>query len=203
MLSFHCSVTPLGLVPSPPSKTGFGTSPGFVERTLTFWKLEWKVLINIFECQPNVNLKLYPTPDSTPNDLQAKHSLVTWHFKFKSALSSISVAVISVFTSTMTAKLGYWKIRGVRNMQSRQYIYYTWSALMCWYRGWPLLVQLAQPIRLLLAYTGTEYEDVKYEAGGRMYTFIKIVHLNDILYSPWLWQELLVFCKGNTRIWFP
>lgn len=37
----------------------------------------------------------------------------------------------------MAAKLGYWKIRG-----------------------------LAQPIRLLLAYTETEYEDVKYEAGG-------------------------------------
>ncbi|XP_065911824.1 glutathione S-transferase Mu 3-like [Dysidea avara] len=37
----------------------------------------------------------------------------------------------------MPAKLGYWKIRG-----------------------------LAQPIRLLLAYTGTDYEDVQYEAGG-------------------------------------
>jgi len=29
------------------------------------------------------------------------------------------------------------------------------------------LVQLAQPIRLLLAYTGTDYEDVKYQSGGR------------------------------------
>ncbi|XP_065911825.1 glutathione S-transferase Mu 4-like [Dysidea avara] len=36
----------------------------------------------------------------------------------------------------MPAKLGYWKIRG-----------------------------LAQPIRLLLAYTGTDYEDVRYEVG--------------------------------------
>ena len=37
-------------------------------------------------------------------------------------------------------------------------------------------IQLAQPIRLLLAYTGTEYEDVKYESGGRMFTKLKIAY---------------------------
>ena len=32
-----------------------------------------------------------------------------------------------------------------------------------------LLIQLAQPIRLLLKYTGTEFEDVQYDTGEGMY----------------------------------
>lgn len=45
-------------------------------------------------------------------------------------------------------------------------------------------IQLAQPIRLLLAYTEIEYEDVKYESGGRMFTVIIDYLLYWILAAP-------------------
>lgn len=55
----------------------------------------------------------------------------------------------------MALKLGYWKIRGVLYCKN------THSLAISKFS----LCQLAQPIRLLLNYTGTEFEDVQYEQG--------------------------------------
>ena len=57
--------------------------------------------------------------------------------------------------SKVPTKLGYWKIRGVSQM-------YMLESVMSGHIMWS---QLAQPIRLLLKYTETEFEDVTYEKG--------------------------------------
>ena len=53
----------------------------------------------------------------------------------------------------MPVQLGYWNIRAVRVVN----IFDSHSCL-----HFVLRLQFAQPIRLLLAYTGTEFEDTRY-----------------------------------------
>lgn len=59
-------------------------------------------------------------------------------------------------------KLGYWKIRGVSSMSMRLFFCRckALKGLLC------SVFQLAQPIRLLLKYTGTEFENVFHVQGG-------------------------------------
>ena len=63
----------------------------------------------------------------------------------------------------MSAKFGYWNIRGVILMKNN-----------C--RMFIVAFKLAQPIRLLLAYTGTDYEETRYGSPeGRCKSTIIIV----------------------------
>ena len=59
-------------------------------------------------------------------------------------------------------KLGYWKIRGVSNMSMRLFFCKMQSFKRAPVPGF----QLAQPIRLILKYTGTEFENVFHVQGG-------------------------------------
>ena len=52
-------------------------------------------------------------------------------------------------------RVGYWNIRGVMTIRKNEFS----TVYKCFIT---FMFQFAQPIRLLLAYTGTDFEDIRY-----------------------------------------
>lgn len=125
--------------------------------------------------------------------------------------------VKSAEENTMTAKLGYWKIRGVRKCawQTKCMLHARLHVLACF--AWMLASWMTSYLPCMLACiacsayqvtTGLHWDGIwRFQIrGGWTYVELlvirKVAHVN-LFCSSWLWQKRLDFGKGDVGISIP